>query len=150
MRWCACASDVYGSVYVCVDCYSCSMINQVQARVFSHVDLDCNLWICKIMLRSSYSEVCLLGMLALKQWVTSFPYNKIKNTSIKKKSSTIQCCQTLPRNYHSTHSTPTHLGELVEPVELPAVVLRRVECSLFRTVRSNYCPWSVAAGTLSS
>ncbi len=32
-----CASEVYGSVfvclYVCVDCYSCSRMNQVQVRV---------------------------------------------------------------------------------------------------------------------
>ncbi len=34
---CACASEVYGSVFVClcvcVDCYSCSRINEVQVRV---------------------------------------------------------------------------------------------------------------------
>ena len=33
--WCACASEVYGSVCVCVcvDSYSCSKINEVQVRV---------------------------------------------------------------------------------------------------------------------
>ncbi len=35
---CACASEVYGSVFcvcvcVCVDCYSCSMVNEVQVKV---------------------------------------------------------------------------------------------------------------------
>ncbi len=64
---CVCvASEVYGSVFVClcvcvsvcVDCYSCSRINEVQVQVsiligfYSHVFLDFNLWICKIMLRS--------------------------------------------------------------------------------------------------
>ncbi len=43
-------------VSVCVDCYSCSRINEVQVRVSigtsSHVFLDFNSWICKIMLRS--------------------------------------------------------------------------------------------------
>ncbi len=42
-------------VSVCVDCYSCSRINEVQVRVYiasSHVFLDFNSWICKIMLRS--------------------------------------------------------------------------------------------------
>ena len=38
MPRCACASEVYGSVFVylsvCVDCYSCSGINEVQVRVF--------------------------------------------------------------------------------------------------------------------
>ena len=37
MPRCACASEVYGSVFVCVcvcvDCYSCSRINEVQVRV---------------------------------------------------------------------------------------------------------------------
>ncbi len=33
---------------VCVDCYSCSRINEVQVRV----SIDFNSWICKIMLRS--------------------------------------------------------------------------------------------------
>ncbi len=33
MPQCACASKVYGSVCVCVDCYSCSRINEVQVRV---------------------------------------------------------------------------------------------------------------------
>ncbi len=41
---------------VCVDCYSCSRINEVQVRVsigfYSHVFLDSYLWICKIKLRS--------------------------------------------------------------------------------------------------
>ncbi len=53
MPRCACASEVYGSVFVClcvrVDRYSCSRINKVQVRVsigmFSFVDLQ-------IMLRS--------------------------------------------------------------------------------------------------
>ncbi len=62
MPRCACASEVYGSVFVwvCVDCYSCSRINEVQVRVsigFYHVFLDSYSWICKIKLRS-----CLLGM----------------------------------------------------------------------------------------
>ncbi len=42
---CLCAS-------VCVDCYSCSRINQVQVRVSSNVFLDFNSWICKLMLHS--------------------------------------------------------------------------------------------------
>ncbi len=42
MPRCGCASEVYGSVFVCVcvyvsvsvvDCYSCSRINEVQVRV---------------------------------------------------------------------------------------------------------------------
>ena len=37
MPQCACASDVYGIVFVClcvcVDCYSCARINEVQVRV---------------------------------------------------------------------------------------------------------------------
>ncbi len=35
MPRCTCASEVYGSVCVtvCVDCYSCSRINEVQVRV---------------------------------------------------------------------------------------------------------------------
>ena len=42
---------------VCVDRYSCSRMNQVKVRVSklqasSHVYLDFNSWICKIMLRS--------------------------------------------------------------------------------------------------
>ncbi len=48
MPRCACASEVYGSVSVCVclSCYSCSGINEVQVRVSI---LDFNY---KIMLRS--------------------------------------------------------------------------------------------------
>ena len=39
MPRCACASKVYGSVFVClcvcvcIDCYSCSKMNKVQVRV---------------------------------------------------------------------------------------------------------------------
>ncbi len=33
MPQCACASEVYGSVFVCVYCYSCSSINLVKVRV---------------------------------------------------------------------------------------------------------------------
>ena len=55
MPRCACASEVYGSVFVClsvcVDCYSCSRTNEVQVRV-SIGFLDFNSWICKIILRS--------------------------------------------------------------------------------------------------
>ena len=60
MPRCACMRKrgIYGSVFVClcvcVDCYSCSRMNQVQVRVsigfYSHVYLDFNSWICKIML----------------------------------------------------------------------------------------------------
>ncbi len=32
------ASEVHGSVCVCVDCYSCSRINEVQVRVSSHAN----------------------------------------------------------------------------------------------------------------
>ncbi len=35
MPRCACASEVYGSVCVClVDCYSCSMMNEVVQRFY--------------------------------------------------------------------------------------------------------------------
>ncbi len=36
MPRCACASEVYGSVFVCacVDCYRCSVINEVQVREY--------------------------------------------------------------------------------------------------------------------
>ena len=51
-------SEAYSSVCVChavsVDCYSCSIMTEVQARVYigfySHVFLNFNSWICKIML----------------------------------------------------------------------------------------------------
>ena len=58
MPLCACAGEIYGSVFavhvsVClyVDCYSCSRINEVQVRVsiglYSHVFLDFNSWFAK-------------------------------------------------------------------------------------------------------
>ncbi len=31
---------------VCVECYSCSKINEEFLQAFSHVFLDCSLWIC--------------------------------------------------------------------------------------------------------
>ncbi len=50
MPRCVCASEVYGSVFVslcvcvCVDYYSCSMMNEMQVRTsigfYSHVFLD--------------------------------------------------------------------------------------------------------------
>ncbi len=49
-------------VSVCVDCYSCSMINEVQVRASLGFFLDFNLWICKIMLRSRIWLVRLLGI----------------------------------------------------------------------------------------
>ncbi len=51
MPRCACASEVYGSVFVCVcvDYFSCSRINEVQVRVslqdFSHV-FYCEIILC--------------------------------------------------------------------------------------------------------
>ncbi len=53
---CVCVCVCAWCVCVCVKCYSCWMINEVQARFsigfYSHVFLDCNLWTCKIMLCS--------------------------------------------------------------------------------------------------
>ncbi len=82
MPRCACASEVYGSVCVCLGCYSCSGINDVQVSdSIGLVRFFLVYRICKIMLRSRVTA--------------SFAY-------------------------FESH------------------------CSLFRTVQSKTCPWSVA------
>ena len=55
MPRCACASEVYGSVSVCVDCYSCSRINEVQVRVSIGFDLVMFSWILFMDLQNNAS-----------------------------------------------------------------------------------------------
>ncbi len=62
MPRCACASEVYGSVFVCVYMHVCGLIQllkdqsstsiRVSIGFYSHVYLDFNSWIGKIMLGS--------------------------------------------------------------------------------------------------
>ena len=61
MPRCACASEVYGSVFVCLYVCVCRPLQLLKDessasksfyRLLSRVYLDFNSWICKIMLRS--------------------------------------------------------------------------------------------------